>query len=179
MSYETEAKTRAKEVRQRLRNPPNAIPDTGINLKQTRPDLLLKQSGAFLVVENHEPIEPPAPKELVFPPPPAGFDLSKQDMKTILKIVCDHFEVTLEEVVSKRQFPRLVIPRQITAHVIRKVTGKSFPTIGRFLGLDHSTMIYACDRVEVRIVEDPDFRESYLKIMDAVCAAKNSFSAFR
>ena len=179
MSFEIEAKARAKEIRQRLRNPPNAVPDTGINLKKTRPDLLLKQSGAFLVVENHEPIEPPAPKELVFPPPPAGFDLSKQDMKTILKITCDYFEVTLEEVASRRRFPRLVTTRQIAAYVIRKVTGKSFPTIGRFLGLDHSTMIHARDRVEARIVEDPDFRESYFKIMDAVCAAKANIPAVR
>jgi chromosomal replication initiator protein len=53
------------------------------------------------------------------------------------------------------------LPRQIGMFLSRKLTKHSFEEIGRFFGnRDHTTVIYAVQKIEARIAEDRRFRET-------------------
>jgi len=153
MTFETEAISRARVVRKRLMNPPNAVPDTGINLKQTRPDILCRQLG--IVYIPPEPKKPtPAPKS---PPIPASLKplvlSSPPTVSDIIQIVARFHHMTAELLLSTNRTSHIVKARHITMYLARKHTKASFPKIGRRLGgRDHSTLHYGVRKI-VKLME--------------------------
>ncbi|HRN17854.1 MAG: chromosomal replication initiator protein DnaA [Trueperaceae bacterium] len=70
-------------------------------------------------------------------------------MPTILERTADHFGVDSDEVRGKSRRQELVIPRQIAMFLIRELTTHSYPEIGAyFSGRDHSTVMYAVQKIE-------------------------------
>lgn len=70
-------------------------------------------------------------------------------VEKIIKSVAEFFEVKPDEVTSRCRKKNLVKPRQIAIYLMRKEIGLSFPEIGHNIGgRDHSTAIYAFDKIE-------------------------------
>lgn len=62
-------------------------------------------------------------------------------------------------VLGKARTQRLAFCRQVTMFLCRKITGAPFECIGDHLGgRHHSTVIYACQLIERRMVRDGAFR---------------------
>ena len=81
-------------------------------------------------------------------------------MEEILRVVTAHFNMKLSELQSKRRSNVIVFPRQIGRYLIRKSTRHSLEEIGGFFGgRDHSTVLYAIDRIEKQMLEDPRTKE--------------------
>ena len=81
-------------------------------------------------------------------------------MEEILRVVTAHFNMKLSELQSKRRSNAIVFPRQIGMYLIRKSTRHSLEDIGGFFGgRDHSTVLYAIDRIEVQMQADPRLKE--------------------
>ena len=81
-------------------------------------------------------------------------------MEEILRVVTAHFNTKLSELQSKRRSNAIVFPRQIGMYLIRKCTRHSLEEIGGFFGgRDHSTVLYAIERVEQEMGGDPRTRE--------------------
>ena len=77
-------------------------------------------------------------------------------MAEILTLVTETFDVKLSELQSKRRTNTITYPRQIAMYVARQVTKHSLEEIGGFFGgRDHSTVIYAVEKIAQRIAEDP------------------------
>ena len=67
----------------------------------------------------------------------------------IQQLVVEHFSITLEEMNGARRNQSLVVPRQMAMYLCRQLLDSSFPEIAkRFGGRDHSTVIYACNKLE-------------------------------
>jgi chromosomal replication initiator protein len=80
-------------------------------------------------------------------------------MEDILNVVTDRFEVKLSELQSKRRTNTIAYPRQVAMFLARQITAHSLEEIGGFFGgRDHSTVIYAVDKIQRLAVEDPDTR---------------------
>ena len=76
----------------------------------------------------------------------------------ILEIVCRHFGAKVGELQSKRRSQSIVFPRQIAMFLARQLTELSLGEIGGFFGgRDHSTVVYALDKMERRRRVDSDF----------------------
>ena len=89
---------------------------------------------------------------------------SKPDIETIQRMVSDCFHIRLADLKSKRRTQRVAFCRQVAMYLCRKVTGKSFPSIGDQFGRDHSTVIHAFNLIERRVNNDSAFRFSIEKI---------------
>lgn len=77
-------------------------------------------------------------------------------VRNIQKAICDHFDVKLSELKSKRRTKNLALARQMAMYLCRKFTSTSFPAIGaEFGGRDHSTVIHASKTIEQKTVTDP------------------------
>lgn len=81
------------------------------------------------------------------------------DIPSIQKAVSDYFQITIEELKSKKRGKKIAYPRMIAMYLSRMLTDESFPKIGlEFGGRDHSTVIHACDKIEEDLKEDNELK---------------------
>lgn len=76
----------------------------------------------------------------------------------ILEIVADHFNITINDILSKKRNNAIAYPRHICMYLCRELTGTSLSEIGSKIGArDHSTVIHSLDFIEDRIkISDPE-----------------------
>ena len=76
-----------------------------------------------------------------------------------------HFGVDIDKVRGPQRPQTLARVRAVAAYVLRHATAMSYPEIGAMLGgRDHSTMIYACRRVEKALAVDGVLKWDLLQI---------------
>ncbi|MBI5434814.1 MAG: chromosomal replication initiator protein DnaA [Planctomycetes bacterium] len=81
-------------------------------------------------------------------------------MEDIQRIVTSHFNVKLTDLQSRKRTNAIALPRQVSMFLARKITRHSLEEIGGFFGgRDHSTVLYAIEKVEGEMRDDPRFRE--------------------
>lgn len=73
--------------------------------------------------------------------------------------VTGHYGVRLAELQSKRRTQAIAVPRQICMYLARRLTGHSLEEIGGYFGgRDHSTVLYANEKIGRRSGTDAAFR---------------------
>jgi chromosomal replication initiator protein len=81
---------------------------------------------------------------------------------SIQKLVAEHFKLKVADLKSEKRYKNFVIPRQIAIYLSRELTKASFPEIGdKFGGKDHSTVIYAVNKIKTVMNDKPDILNSY------------------
>lgn len=80
---------------------------------------------------------------------------------TILKTVCEYFNITREQLVAPTRKRQIVQARQIAMYECRNlIPSCSLSTIGAELGgKDHATVVHACSTVQDLIQTDKQFRQ--------------------
>ena len=77
-------------------------------------------------------------------------------IEVIQQRVADYFEIRTADMKGKRRTKQLVYPRQIAMYLARQLTDASLPAIGeQFGGRDHSTVLYACGKIEESVRTQP------------------------
>lgn len=78
----------------------------------------------------------------------------------ITKIVAGKLNVKISDIKSHKKNKNIVLARQIAMYLSRKMTSASFPDIGEKIGgRDHSTVIYACNKMKKAMEEDVKFKK--------------------
>ena len=81
----------------------------------------------------------------------------KNDIHRIQKIVSEYFQISVEDIRSKKRNSNISFPRQIAMYLCRNMTTESFPKIGtEFGGKDHSTVIHSVEKIENEIKINKD-----------------------
>ncbi len=81
----------------------------------------------------------------------------KNDVHRIQKIVSEYFNITTEDIRSKKRSSNISFPRQIAMYLCRHLTSESFPKIGiEFGGKDHSTVMHSVDKIENELKNNKD-----------------------
>ncbi len=124
-------------IRARLMNPPNAVPDTGIDLH--------RQRG----IDFH-------PKDITKPKPYPGFWFWPVSTTTtaddIIDAAADIFDVSAADLRSSARHQPLVHYRMATMAICCRLTSLSTTRIGqKFGGRDHATVISARKRMALHI----------------------------
>jgi chromosomal replication initiator protein len=77
-------------------------------------------------------------------------------VEAIQAAACEHFGLTLAELLSRSRAERVLWPRQAAMYLCKELTTQSLPAIGRaFGGRDHTTVLHACKRVAAHIATSP------------------------
>ncbi len=93
----------------------------------------------------------------------------KNDITKIQKAVADYYEVTIEDLKSKKRTSKINYPRQIAMYLSRMMTDESFPRIGlEFGGRDHSTVIYGVDKITKELKENKTLEKIINEIKDKI-----------
>jgi len=87
----------------------------------------------------------------------------------IIDKVCNHFNVSAQDVSGKSRKRDLVVARQVSMYLAQKYTKMPAARIGKLVaGRDHSTVIHSCEKVSERMKIDRKF-------CDEVNSIENSF----
>lgn len=71
--------------------------------------------------------------------------------------VADHYNLDIRDFKMRKRTRAIAFPRQIAMYLARELTGTSLPLIGHeFGGRDHTTVLYACEKIAQEIQTDPD-----------------------
>jgi len=88
-----------------------------------------------------------------------GDYLRPTSINLIQEVVAEHFHISLADMTARKRTREVVFPRQLAMYLARELLKASFPEIAkRFGGKDHSTVIYACNKVRERLQTDSHLR---------------------
>ena len=126
-----------------LLNEPLSIELARLNLK----DLLIKHAESM---EHQQPLRG-----------------SQDQLKERIFIrVCSHFQVTEQDICSKRRDQRVLKARQATIYLFRELTLMSLSEMGRMFGRTHSTIHSSLMKVYERMKSDEFFRRQLHQLRD-------------
>lgn len=75
-------------------------------------------------------------------------DEKRISVELIQKKVADYFDIKVSDMKAKKRTKQIVYPRQVAMYLSRELTNMTLPVIGEsFGGRDHSTVIYACEKI--------------------------------
>lgn len=83
-------------------------------------------------------------------------------IENIQKIVAEYFKIRVADLHSKRRTRSVARPRQIAMALAKHLTSHSLPEIGdAFGGRDHTTVLYACRKIEelrsIEVIVEEDY----------------------
>jgi len=78
----------------------------------------------------------------------------------IVAVVSESFGVKPDAMIGPRRTSQVALPRQVAMYLMRQLTDMPLAEVGRvFGGRDHTTVMYACERVAFRIAGDTTFAD--------------------
>ncbi len=76
----------------------------------------------------------------------------------VLDVVCKHFGVRVADLQGRKRTQSIALPRQAAMFLARRLTTLSLEEIGGYFGgRDHSTVLYALERIRGRMEEERSF----------------------
>ena len=89
----------------------------------------------------------------------------KNNIQKIQQVVAEYYNITVEDLKSKKRKADIAFPRQVAIYLCRTLTDESFPKIGiQFGGRDHSTVMHSVDKIDNELKTNPQFKD----IIDAL-----------
>ena len=74
---------------------------------------------------------------------------TQPSVREIQQAVCDHYDVQMLDMMSRRRTADIIKPRQVAMYLAKTLTLRSLPDIGRrFGGRDHTTALHAVRKIE-------------------------------
>jgi chromosomal replication initiator protein len=87
----------------------------------------------------------------------------------IIRIVCDHFKVTNNDLKGKKRTKNIVFPRQVAMYIAREITEYSTTELGlEFGGRDHTTVMHSCQKIDERLKLDPTLDSTIQKLIQMI-----------
>lgn len=95
--------------------------------------------------------------------------VSKNKMDQVLQIVCDHYNLTTEELLSKKRSNDIAIPRMIAMYICRVYLDENLTKIGiQFGGKNHTTVMHAVDKIKKEILKDDHLNGEIQKMINEI-----------
>ena len=83
----------------------------------------------------------------------------------IQEVVANHYNISPEQIRSKKRTHNITYPRQIAMYLCRKIMDVSATDTGKmFGGRDHSTVIHGCDKITAEMERDANLRQVLIEL---------------
>ncbi len=95
--------------------------------------------------------------------------ISKSKVEQVLQLVASNYNITVEEMKSKKRVAKIAVPRQIAMYICRTVLEESLPKIGiEFGGKDHTTVMHSVYKIKKEIKNDVNLEKEINKIINQI-----------
>ena len=86
----------------------------------------------------------------------------------IQKIVADYYQLTVDDIKSRKRTQKVAYPRQIAMYLTRKLLNESSSSIGRAFDKDHSTILHGCEKISYDLENDVHLRNVLMELEDRI-----------
>lgn len=94
-------------------------------------------------------------------------------VEQVLEAVASFYNVAIDDLTGRSRNKEVVLPRQVAMFLLREETDASLPQIGDVLGgRDHTTVMYAHDKIAEQIETDDNRRREILTIKERLYQVK-------
>jgi chromosomal replication initiator protein len=91
------------------------------------------------------------------------------NFKNIIQAVSEFYDINTHDLTNRSRRKEIVRPRQISMYLIREELNGSYPFIGEKLGgRDHTTVMYACHKIEKEIQKNETFQQEINLIKERI-----------
>ena len=91
----------------------------------------------------------------------------KNKMDQVIQIICDHYNLTQEELLSKKRSNEIALPRQVAMYICRVYLDENLTKIGtQFGGKNHTTVIHAVEKIKQEILKDDVLNNEIQKMVN-------------
>lgn len=104
---------------------------------------------------------------------PLPHKFTRIDPDAVLGVVCQHYYVSREDILSQRRTRNIALPRHAAIYLIKKLTNMTLADVGKCIGgRDHSTVLHAFNKMTALVRENNDVSKELAAL--AVCIQKGS-----
>lgn len=95
--------------------------------------------------------------------------IAKNKIDQIQQLVASSYNITVEDMKSKKRKATIALPRQIAMYICRIYLEESFPKIGlQFGGKDHTTVMHSVEKIKKAIKTDKSLENEINKIINEI-----------
>ena len=92
--------------------------------------------------------------------------VSRNKIEQLQQIVANNYNITVEDLKSKKRVSNISYPRQVAMYICRTYLDESFPKIGiEFGGKDHTTVMHSVEKIRKEINKHPELNAEIEKMM--------------
>lgn len=101
-------------------------------------------------------------KDMIDPKRSTGINITIEQIK---KAAAEHYSIRIDDMSAKIRTKEIATARQVAMYLSRELTGTSLPKIGEgFGGRDHTTVMYACEKIKNALKSDSVIKEAIKSI---------------
>jgi chromosomal replication initiator protein len=94
----------------------------------------------------------------------------KVEVDTIIQVVCEHYSLSVTDILGKKRNKEIVAPRQVAMYLAREMANMSYPDIGRAFSRDYTTVIHSYEKVRADAQKDSNTRATISDIRSRIHA---------
>lgn len=93
--------------------------------------------------------------------------ISKNKIEQVQQLVAKNYNITVDDLKSKRRISTISFPRQVAMYICRVYLKESYPKIGiEFGGKDHTTVMHSVDKIKKELEKQPYLKDEIDKIIN-------------
>jgi chromosomal replication initiator protein len=86
----------------------------------------------------------------------------------IIASVAGFYKIDAAAIRRRTRKASIALPRQIAVYLLRDIMGLFYPSIGNIFGFDHSTAVYAYQKIKRRRIADARLNDEIQEITDSI-----------
>ena len=95
--------------------------------------------------------------------------ISKNKIEQVISLVANNYNITVEDIKSKKRLKKIAVPRQIGMYICREHLKESLPKIGsEFGGKDHTTVMHSVAKIKRELKKDKNLEVEISKIINLI-----------
>ncbi len=95
--------------------------------------------------------------------------ISKNKIDQVINLVANNYNITPEDIKSKKRLKKIAVPRQIGMYICRTHLQESLPKIGsEFGGKDHTTVMHSVAKIKRELKKDKNLEVEISKIINMI-----------
>lgn len=95
--------------------------------------------------------------------------IAKTKMEQVEQLVAANYNISVEDMKSKKRMAKIAVPRQIAMYICRVVLGETLPKIGlEFGGKDHTTVMHSVDKIKKELLNNSQLEVEINKIVTKI-----------
>ena len=95
--------------------------------------------------------------------------ISKNKIEQVINLVANNYNITVEDIKSKKRLKKIAVPRQIGMYICRVHLKESLPKIGsEFGGKDHTTVMHSVGKITRELKKDKNLEVEISKIINMI-----------